>query len=74
MCVDAIDPYFKNAKNNGGLYDYKIICDESNNTPTTIDNNELHIAIGVKPVKAIEFIMCSFIIASTGMTWEEAGM
>lgn len=72
--IDSIDPYFKEAKVGGGLYDYKIICDESNNTPDTIDRNELHLSIGVKPVKTIEFIMIDFVIAATGMTWEEAGL
>jgi phage tail sheath protein FI len=69
--VDLLDPYFKEAKIGGGLYDYKIICDESNNTPTTIDRNELHISIGVKPVKTIEFIICNFVILSTGASWDE---
>lgn len=69
--VDAIDPYFKEAKVAGGLYDYKIICDESNNTPDTIDRNELHVKIGIKPVKTIEFILVDFIVGSTGGSWEE---
>lgn len=69
--VDLLDPYFKEAKIGGGLYDYKIICDETNNTPTTIDRNELHISIGVKPVKTIEFIICNFVILSTGASWDE---
>ena len=71
--VDALDPYFKEAKAKGGVYDYKIICDESNNTPETIDRNELNVSIGLKPVKAIEFIMLNFVCLSTGGSWEEAG-
>lgn len=69
--VDSITPYFKEARVKGGLYDYKIICDESNNTSETIDRNELHVSIGIKPVKTVEFIMVSFILASTGANWEE---
>ena len=69
--VDALDPYFKEAKLGGGIYDYKIICDESNNTPTTIDRNELHVSIGIKPVKTAEFIILNFIAGSTGASWEE---
>ena len=69
--IDLLDPIFKQAKIGGGLYDYKIICDESNNTPTTIDNNELHLSIGIKPVKTIEFIICNFTILSTGGSWDE---
>lgn len=69
--IDLIDPIFKQAKVGGGLYDYKIICDESNNTPHTIDNNELHISIGLKPTKTVEFIIANFIILPTGGSWDE---
>lgn len=69
--VDALDPYFKEAKNNGGIYDYIIKCDEENNPPDVIDRNELHVQIGIKPVKTIEFIMIDFICARTGASWSE---
>ena len=69
--VDLLDPYFKEAKIGGGVYDYKIVCDESNNTPETIDRNELRISIGIKPTKTIEFIVVNFTILSTGASWDE---
>ena len=72
--VDALDPYFKEAKVKGGIYDYKIIADETINTPTTIDRNELHVNIGIKPVKSAEYIYLNFIALSTGGSWEEAGL
>lgn len=72
--VDALDPYFKDAKVNGGIYDYKIICNESNNTPVTIDRNELHVSIGIKPIKTVEFIYVNFVALRTGGSWEEVGM
>lgn len=70
--VDALDPYFKEAKIGGGIYDYKILCDESTNPPEVIDRNELHVKIGIKPVKTAEFIMIDFIALSTGGSFEEA--
>lgn len=70
--VDALDPYFKAAKIGGGVYDYKIICDESINTPTVIDNNELKVKIGIKPTKTAEYILIDFIAVSTGGSFEEA--
>lgn len=69
--TDLLAPMFKQAKTGGGLYDYKIICDESNNTPRTIDNNELHISIGFKPTKTIEFIIVNFVLLPTGASWDE---
>lgn len=49
-----------------GLYDYLVVCDESNNTPDRIDRNELYIDIAVEPVKAIEFIYIPIRIKNTG--------
>ena len=71
--IDALNPYFKEAKDNGGIYDYKIRCDEVLNDDTTIDRNELKVAIGIKPVKTAEFIMCDFVCLRTGGSWSEAG-
>ena len=69
--VDALDPYFKDAKNRGGIYDYIIKCDEENNPPEVIDRNELKVQIGIKPVKTIEFIEIQFVLARTGASWSE---
>lgn len=49
-----------------GLYDFVSICDDSNNTPTRIDNNEMYIDIALKPVKAAEFIYIPIRIVATG--------
>lgn len=70
--VDLLTPVFQQAKVGGGLYDYRIECSEKNNTPSTIDNNELHLSIYIKPTKTIEFIIANFVILPTGGSWEEA--
>ena len=49
-----------------GLYDYIVVCDESNNTPARIDRNELWIDVAVEPVKAAEFIYIPVRILNTG--------
>ena len=59
--VDQIKPIFDDAVNHNGILEYYIKCDSENNTPHTIDNNELHCAIAVKPVKSIEFIVLTFV-------------
>ena len=48
------------------LYDFIVVCDTSNNTPTTIDRSELHMDIAIEPVKAVEFIYIPLRIKSTG--------
>ena len=59
--VDMIRPYFEQAVQRGGILEYYIQCDETNNTPQVIDNNEMRCTIAVKPVKTIEFIVLNFI-------------
>jgi phage tail sheath protein FI len=48
------------------LYDYLVVCDESNNTPTRIDRNELYVDIAIEPVKAVEFIYIPIRLKNTG--------
>jgi hypothetical protein len=48
------------------LYDYLVVCDSSNNTPSRIDANELHVDIAIEPVKAVEFIYIPLRLENTG--------
>jgi hypothetical protein len=49
-----------------GIYDYLVVCDDSNNTPARIDRNELYVDIAIEPVKAVEFIYIPVRIKNTG--------
>jgi hypothetical protein len=49
-----------------GLYDYLVVCDTTNNTPTTIDENQLWVDVAIEPVKAVEFIYIPMRIEATG--------
>jgi len=51
---------------NRALYDFLVVCDESNNTPSRIDRNELYLDIAIEPVKAIEFIYIPLRLKNTG--------
>jgi len=48
------------------LYDFLVVCDESNNTPARIDRNELYLDIAIEPVKAVEFIYVPLRLKNTG--------
>jgi hypothetical protein len=52
--------------NKRGIYDYLVVCDLTNNTPTRIDANELWVDIAIEPVKAVEFIYIPLRIKNTG--------
>ena len=49
-----------------GVYDYLVVCDESNNTPARIDRNELWVDVAIEPVKAAEFIYIPVRVLNTG--------
>ncbi len=61
-----IDDYLQDILVRRGLYDYAVICDDSNNTSVRIDRNELWVDILVKPAKAVEFIYIPIRVVSTG--------
>ena len=49
-----------------GVYDFLVVCDESNNTPARIDRNELWVDVAIEPVKAVEFIYIPLRLKNTG--------
>ena len=55
------------------LYDFLVVCDTSNNTPTRIDRNELWVDVAIQPVKAIEFIYIPIRVRNTGEDLTIAG-
>jgi phage tail sheath protein FI len=69
--VNTLAPIFENAKNNDGVYDYQIICDESNNTQAVIDDNTMKAAIYIQPVRTAEFILVEFVATRTGTNFSE---
>jgi len=68
---NILSPIFDNAKNTSGLYDYLLICDERNNTPTIIDDNSLVIDIYIKPVRTAEFVLVNFYATRTSQNFAE---
>lgn len=69
--VNVLTPIFENVKNTEGMYDYLIVCDERNNTPDVIDQNEMVIDIYIKPVRAAEFILVNFYATRTSQDFSE---
>jgi len=63
-----IDNYLNDILLRRGLYDYVVICDSSNNTPTRVDANQLWVDIAVQPTKSVEFIYIPINIVATGST------
>ena len=63
------EPYMESVVQRQGLYSYKIVMDDSNNTPDVIDRNQLVGQIYVQPTKTAEFIILNFTVTPTGATF-----
>ena len=69
--VNAIEPYLRDIQAKRGLYDFVIKCDETNNTPDIIDNNEFRADIFLKPTKSINYVTLTFVATRTGVDFQE---
>ena len=69
--LSTVNPYMESVQQNQGLYAFKVIMDESNNTPDVIDRNIMKGEVFIQPAKAAEFIVVDFNIMPTGATFGE---
>jgi hypothetical protein len=60
-----VSNYLHDIRTSHGLYDYAVVCDKTNNTPDSIDQNKLIIEVAIKPEKSIEFIYAPIVIQQT---------
>lgn len=63
---DAVERFCGELVTNRGLYDFLVVCDDTNNTPARIDRNELWVDVAIQPAKSVEFIYIPLRIRNTG--------
>ena len=69
--VNIVEPYLRDVESKRGIYGFLVVCDETNNTPDIIDNNEFRADIYLKPTKSINYITLTFVATRTGVSFEE---
>ena len=69
--LNIVNPYLETVQQQQGLYAFKVVMDESNNTPDVVDRNQMVGEIFLQPAKAAEFIIIDFNILRTGASFEE---
>jgi phage tail sheath protein FI len=69
--VNIVEPYLRDVQSKNGVYDFLVICDQTNNTPDVIDNNEFRADIFLKPTRSINYITLTFVATRTGVSFEE---
>lgn len=69
--VSLVEPFLRDVQGRRGIYDFRVVCDSTNNTPEVIDRNEFVGDIYIKPARSINFIQLNFIAVRTGVAFEE---
>lgn len=68
---NLVEPFLRDVQGRRGIFDFKVVCDESNNTGEVIDRNEFVGDIYVKPARSINFIQLNFVAVRTGVEFSE---
>jgi phage tail sheath protein FI len=66
-----VDPFLRDVQGRRGITDFRVVCDETNNTPEVIDRNEFIGDIYIKPARSINFIQLNFVAVRTGVDFTE---
>lgn len=69
--INLVEPFLRLVQGRRGIYDFRVVCDETNNNPEVIDRNEFIGDIYIKPAKAINFIQLNFVAVRTGVAFDE---
>ena len=68
---NIVEPFLRDVQGRRGNYDFRVVCDESNNTPEVVDRNEFVGDIYIKPARSINFIQLNFVAVRTGVSFDE---
>jgi len=68
---NLVEPFLRDVQGRRGIYDFRVVCDETNNTPEVIDRNEFRGDIYIKPARSINFIQLNFVAVRTGVEFSE---
>ena len=69
--VSLVEPFLRDVQGRRGIYDFRVVCDETNNTPEVIDSNRFVGDIYIKPARSINFIQLNFVAVRTGVEFSE---
>ncbi len=69
--VNIVEPFLRDVQAKRGITDFRVVCDETNNTAAVIDNNEFIADVFIKPNRSINFIGLTFVATRTGVSFDE---
>lgn len=68
---NLVEPFLRDVQGRRGIYDFKVVCDETNNTPEVVDANRFVGDIYVKPAKSVNYIQLNFVAVRSGIEFSE---
>ena len=69
--VALVEPFLRDVQGRRGIFDFCVVCDETNNTSAVIDRNEFVGDIYIKPARSVNFIQLNFVAVRSGVAFEE---
>jgi len=69
--VALVEPFLRDVQGRRGIYDFRVVCDETNNTAGVLDRNEFVGDIYIKPARSVNFIQLNFVAVRSGVAFEE---
>ena len=69
--VNIVEPFLTDIQAQRGIEDFRVICDETNNTPDIVDNNEFRADIFIQPARSINFVTLTFVATRGGISFSE---
>ena len=68
---NIVEPYLRDIQSQRGIEDFRVICDETNNTPAIINNNEFRADIFIQPARSINYVTLTFVATRSGVAFSE---
>ena len=69
--INIVEPFLTDIQSQRGIEDFRVICDETNNTPDIVDNNEFRADIFIQPARSINFVTLTFVATRGGISFAE---
>jgi phage tail sheath protein FI len=69
--TNIVEPFLREIQGRRGITDFRVVCDDTNNTPQIIDQNQFIASVFIKPARSINYVTLNFVAVRTGVEFEE---
>jgi phage tail sheath protein FI len=69
--VNIVEPFLREIQGRRGITDFRVVCDETNNTSAVVDRNEFVATVFIKPARSINYVTLNFVAVRSGVEFEE---